>query len=170
MFVWKNSALGNFDYLKSSHVEIALNMIPHTIKLKIHSYQHKHNMLSKTTPYSPEILSRVPNMTREERINGSRSDREIYFILKQRQLEDTYNRCLRPCTWCFEPTGNFCDGTICKKRNKKFGQNMAAVCNDCEPEKTMCRDCVRKGATVHNWASEFLANNQNTDSAMMQIL
>ena len=45
-------------------------------------------MPEQPPPYSPEILSRVPNMTREERINGSHSDREIYFILKQRQLEE----------------------------------------------------------------------------------
>ena len=129
-------------------------------------------MLNKFTPYSPKTLSRVPNLTREERIAGSRSDRGIYFVLKQRQMEETYDGCLKQCTWCGEPTGNFCDGTLCDKRNKRFGQNMAAVCLECEPEKMMCRECVWKGATVHDWKTELVAmeNNQNTDSAMMQVL
>ena len=131
-------------------------------------------MAEQPPPYSTEFLAGMNNMTREERINGSQNDREIYFILKQRQLEEPQKTCLGPCSWCWTPTGNFCDGTFCVERAEKFGRNMTDICVECEAEKAMCRDCCdRKGTTVDNWAAEaaeMMANSKRTDTAMMQVM
>jgi MYND finger len=46
-----------------------------------------------------------------------------------------------PCTHCKKPTGNFCDGVLCERRNQVNGSAMNAICDECERQHGLCTMC-----------------------------